>query len=194
MLDRLNPRRILKGVFAGLRRRSRAGEERADVGARLVLFGVPIAVAAMLVWTQTMINEPEVALAAGALLVGALLAGFSQVAGWREKILERGRAVDAVRVKALNEAGALILMSIHVSVLASAAVFAVALIRLDDAPDWLYWLAVCLSSVGPAALTYVALSLVFVANLLWDGFTNEQTDAERESLSSFNGANDDDDQ
>lgn len=185
MLDRLNPHRVLGGVFAGLRRRSRTGNESADVGARLVLFGVPIIVAATLVWTQTIINEPEVVLAAAALLVGALLAGFSQVAGWREKIFARGRSVDSVRVKALNEAGALILMSIHVSVLASAAVFGVALVELEKAPNWLYWVAVCLSSIGPAALAYVALSLVFVANLLWDGFTNEQSDAERESLTDF---------
>jgi len=75
--------------------------------------------------------------------------------------------------------------SIHVSVLASAAVFGVALVELEKAPNWLYWVAVCLSSIGPAALAYVALSLVFVANLLWDGFTNEQSDAERESLTDF---------
>lgn len=186
MLDRLNPRRVLAGVLAGLRRRSRDDDEKPDVGARLVLFGLPLAVAVALVCVRVVINEPEIMLAGVALLVGALLAGFSQVAGWRERILQRGRSVDKVRVKALNEAGALILMSIHVSVLASATVFCVALIEMRETPEWVNWIVVCLSSVGPAALTYVALSLVFVANLLWDGFTNEQTDIEREGLEDFN--------
>lgn len=186
MLDRVNPSRVLSGVLAGLRRRSHADKEKPDVGARLVLFGVPLAVAAALICAQVIIDEPEVVLAAAALLIGALLAGFSQVAGWRERILERGRGVDKVRVKSLNEAGALILMSIHVSVLASAAVFGVALIELPTDSRWLQWLAIVLSSIGPAALTYVALSLVFVANLLWDGFNNEQTDIERDQLKDFN--------
>lgn len=187
MLERLNPHRVLTGVLSGLRRRSHAEAERADVGARLVLFGVPLAVAVALVCAQAIINEPEIILAAAALLVGALLAGFSQVAGWRERILERGRSVDKLRVKALNEAGALILMSIHVSVLAAAAVFGVSLISFDPetGPNWLRWVTIVLSSIGPAALVYVALSLVFVANLLWDGFTNEQNDIERESLEDF---------
>lgn len=186
MLDRFNPSRVLKGVLLGLRKRSHSDQEKPDVGARLVLFGAPVIVAAALICTKTVIDEPEIMLAAAALLIGALLAGFSQVAGWREKVLERGRAIDKVRVKALNEAGALILLSIHVSVLASAAVFGVALITLPSESGWLTWLAVVLSSIGPAALTYVALSLVFVANLLWDGFSNEQTDFERDQLQEFN--------
>lgn len=185
MLDRFNPRSLLEGVLTGLRDRSR-DDERPDIFARLVLFGTPVVVAAALIWTQTLINEPEVVLAAAALLVGALLAGFSQVATWRERILERHRSVDRNRVKSLNEAGALILMSIHVSVLASAAVFGVTLIDTETAPDWLKLVAVVLSSVGPAALTFVALSLVFVANRLWDGFTEQQADSERDALKDFN--------
>lgn len=190
MLDRFNPSRLVKGALNGLSRRTHDGKERPDFAARAVLVGVPLAVAIALVSTQMVINEPEVILAAAALLVGALLAGFSQVAGWRERILERGRAVDKVRVRSLNEAGALILLSIHVTVFAAASVFGVALISLPTENDWVRGVAVILSSVGPAALTYVALSLVFVANLLWDGFTNEQADIERDQLKSFNSDGD----
>jgi hypothetical protein len=186
LLDRLNPGRVLSGVLSGLRKRSLTGPEKPDIGARLVLFGLPVLVVAGLIWSQIIISDAEVVLAAAALLVGALLAGFSQVAGWREKILDRGRAVDAVRVRALNEAGALILMSIHVSVFASVAVFTVAIIDVDQAtPEWLRWVAIVMSSLGPAALTYVALSLVFVANLLWDGFVNDESDSRRDQLPDF---------
>ena len=185
MLDRLNPSRILTGVLAALRLRSTTGVEKPDIGARLVLFGLPLVVAVALIWSQTIIADAGVVLAAAALLVGALLAGFAQVAGWREKILERRRSIDRIRINALNEAGALILMSIHVSVLASVAVFGVAMIDPRHANEWVRWAAIVLSSVGPAALTYVALSLVFVANLLWDGFVNDQSDLERDALADF---------
>ncbi|MGH3651675.1 hypothetical protein [Glutamicibacter sp.] len=186
MLDRISPRRVLKGVFSGLKKRSADDEEKADIFTRIVLFGLPLAVAGALIWAQIVINEPEIMLAAVALLVGALLAGFSQVASWRERILERGRKIDAVRVKSLNEAGALILMSIHSSVLASITVFCVALLEKEESPsEWIHWLVVVLSSIGPAALAYVALSLVVVANLLWDGFTNEQADMQRRNLKDF---------
>jgi hypothetical protein len=40
-------------------------------------------------------------------------------------------------------------------------------------------------------VTYVALSLVFVANRLWDGFTGEQDDIERENHRDFNAEGDD---
>lgn len=185
MLDRLNPGSVLAGVLAGLRRRSPEGEEKADVGARIVLFGVPVFVSIALIWSQTIVANADVVLAAAALLVGALLAGFSQIAAWREKILDRHRTVDVVRVRALNEAGALVLMSIHVTVLASIAVFIVSLVEVKHLDAWVRWVTIVLSSVGPAALTYVALSLVFVANLLWDGFTNDQSDSEREGLPDF---------
>ena len=185
MLDRISPRRVLIGVLSGLRHRTDAGVEPPDIAARMVLFGMPLVVAGLLVWTETIIADAEVVLAAAALLVGALLAGFSQIAGWREKVLERGRSVDAIRVRALNEAGALILMSVHVSVLASLAVFLVALIDLEHADTWLRWITVVLSSVAPAALAYVAISLIFVAILLWDGFINDQTDLQRDNLTEF---------
>ncbi|GEB21949.1 hypothetical protein [Brevibacterium aurantiacum] len=187
MLNRFNPGRVIAGVFAGLRRRSQTGDEKFDVVAFLVLFGLPVAVAVLLICARVAIDEPEIWLAAAALLVGALLAGFSQVAGWRERILERGRSVDQVRVRALNEAGALILMCIHVSVLGSASLLCVALIEMKDHAGWVDWIAVGLSSIGPASLAYIALSLCLVVNLLWDGFTNEQEDSERENLEDFDG-------
>ncbi|MFT2712338.1 hypothetical protein [Clavibacter sp. Sh2126] len=186
MLDRIAPRGLIKGVLSGLRKRSRFEPEKADIGARLALFGLPCAVAAALILTRTILVNAEVILAAAALLVGALLAGFAQVAGWREKVLGRRGTGSQIRVRALNEAGALILMSIHVSVLAAVAVFCVALLNLEDAAEWLRWVAILLSSIGPAALTYVAISLVIVANLLWDGFENEQTDVEKEKRAKVN--------
>lgn len=76
MLDRLNPHRVLGGVFAGLRRRSRTGNESADVGARLVLFGVPLIVAA----TLSCGREPlSTSLRSFLLLLRYLLARFWRV-------------------------------------------------------------------------------------------------------------------
>lgn len=185
MLDRLNPGSLFRGVLAGLRKRSHNADEKPDILARVVLFGVPAAVAVVVVATQTVIDKAEVALAAAALLVGALLAGFSQVASWRERVLARRPGGSAVRVRAMNEAGALILFSIHVSVLAAVAVFIVTLVGTPAVENPARWLVIIVGSIGPAALTYVALSLVFVANLLWDAFTNEEEDVQQESLPRF---------
>lgn len=185
MLDRLSPRSIFRGVLDGLKKRSRNENEKNDVWARLILFGVPVLVAGAVIATQTIVDKAEVALAAAALLVGALLAGFSQVASWRERVLARSTNRNSVRVRALNEAGALILFSIHVSVIASVAVFIVTLVGTPEPGTAARWFVVILGSVGPAALAYVALSLVFVANLLWDAFVNDQEDVEQENLPEF---------
>lgn len=185
MLDRFNPRPVLRGVLAGLSRRSSNDDERPDWGARFALFGIPTVVAGVLIASQTIVDEAEIMLAAAALLVGALLAGFAQVAAWRERILARGRKVDAVRVRALNEAGALILMSIHVSVFAAVAVFFLALMDTKNITPPQSWVAVVLGAAGPSALAYVAMSLVFVANLLWDGFVNEEADSARDNIPDF---------
>lgn len=185
MLDRLSPRSIFRGVLDGLKKRSRNEAEKNDVWARLILFGVPVLVAVAVVATQTVVDKAEVALAAAALLVGALLAGFSQVASWRERVLARSKNRNSVRVRALNEAGALILFSIHVSVIASVAVFIVTLVGTPEPGTVARWCVIVLGSVGPAALAYVALSLVFVANLLWDAFVNDQEDVEQENLPEF---------
>lgn len=192
MLDRLNSGSLFKGVLRGLRHRAKDGDavEKADILARIILFGVPAAIVTLLTITSTVVDEVDAALAAAALLVGALLAGFSQVASWRERILARNGDRNSVRVKALNEAGALILFSIHVSVLAAVAVFVVTLLDASAFEGlWKYALA-ALSSIGPASLAYVALSLVFVANLLWDAFLNEEKDTVDDRLEEFDsGAN-----
>lgn len=185
MFDRLSPRTIFRGVLDGLRKRSATEPEKADRWARLVLFGVPLLVAVAVIATQTIVDDIDVALAAAALLVGALLAGFSQVASWRERVLARAKSKNSVRVRALNEAGALILFSIHVSVLASVAVFVVSMIGKPSEDSLAWWPVIVLGSVGPAALAYIALSLVFVANLLWDAFVNDEEDVEQENLPEF---------
>lgn len=185
MLERLDPRPILKGVVSGLRRRSSHAVEKPDWAARIILFGIPALTAALLIYHQTVIDAAEVVLAGAAILVGALLAGFSQIATWRERVLARGRKVDRIRVRALNEAGALVLMSVHVSVVASVGVFVLAVMDLDHLIGFEKGVAVVLSAIAPASLAYVAISLVFVANLLWDGFENEQEDVRRDGLEDF---------
>ncbi len=181
MSERLDPGPLIRGLLEGLRKRRQSGDESSDLRARLVLFGFPIAVGVAVGSFQVVFSAADQFLAACALLAGALLTAFAQVASWRERILSRHRSVDQVDVRALNEAAAHILVSLLVSVVATIAVFILANLDLRCPSLATHVVSCALSAVGAAALTYIAISLLIVVNLLWDALVNEQREAEREA-------------
>lgn len=181
MSERLDPRPLMQGLLDGLRKRRLSGNEPVDHAARWILFGTPIAVGLLVGGFQVVFTQADQLLAACALLAGALLTGFAQVASWRERILARQREVDEVDVRALSEAAAHILVSLLVSVAAAVSVFALANLDLNCPPLGVHIWSCILSGLSAASLTYVAISLVMVVNLLWDALQNEQREAKREA-------------
>ncbi len=182
MAERFDVSPLIAGLLSGLRKRRSSGDETADWPARLALFGIPLVAAGLVLALSVELDSADQFLAAAAILAGALIAAFSQVASWREQLLRRRRRVDGVRVRALTEAAAHILVSILVSVAGSVAVFIAANIELHCAPLPVHVAARVLSAVIVACFTYIGLSLIIVTNLLWDALTAEEDDARRDSL------------
>lgn len=180
MASRLNPQKLFQGVLAGLRhRREDIAAEKPDWVTRIVLVAVPILVGGGMIWLRFEVQAPDQLLAGAALLAGALLTGFSQVAAWRERILTRD---EQARTRALNEAAAHILFSLLAAVFIMTLVVLLVVIPGCGLPDWVSGLRIWLGAVAVAALAYVGLTLLIVSNLLWDAFNFEQEDAERENL------------
>lgn len=180
MVERFNPGPLIRGLFEGLRLRRNSPEEPDDRWARLILFMVPPTTGAVLVTARVELPAADQLLAASALLVGALLAGFAQVASWRERILVRHRRVDIVDVRALNEAAAHILISLLVSTVGSIAMFVLSNLDLKSSSTVVHGFAQAASALSASAFTYVALSLFIVTNLLWDAYMNEEREIRRE--------------
>src|SRR5690606_33881385 len=141
--------------------------------------GLPLLICAALVIFQVTLHGSEELLAGLALAAGALLTGFAQVAGWRERLLSRDLSVNALRIRALNEAVTNLLVSLVASLLATLGVIVLSNLDLQEPPMWLHWLGVSVSGVVGALLAFVGLSLVIVVNLLWDAYTDEGHDARR---------------
>lgn len=171
MAGRFDLRPLIQGVREGLRRRRASGPEPADWGARRVLLIAPGIVLVASIAVGGGVSAADPLLAGTALLIGGLLAAFSQLASWRERLLARERKVDRRRIRALDEAGAHILWAVVVSV--GATVDLVILANLDVTNESPLWLAIAgrvLGAVGAAVFAYLALTLVLVTNLLWDAY------------------------
>ncbi|GAA3326064.1 hypothetical protein GCM10017711_24360 [Paeniglutamicibacter sulfureus] len=180
MASRLNPMQLIRGVREGLRHREEnAAAEKPDWTTRIVLLSIPILVAGGMIWFGLGVQSPDQLLAGAALLAGALLTGFSQVAAWRERILMRD---EQARTRALDEAAAHILLSLVAGVAITVLVVSLVVIPSEDIPAWVEQIRVVLGAISVAVLSYVGLTLLIVANLLWDAFQFEKQDAERENL------------
>lgn len=172
MPGRFDLRPLIRGVRQGLRKRRDTGPEAADIRARAVLIGLPLATAAVCAVSGLVLPKADQLIAGAALLVGALFAAFTQIAAWRDRILARGNATDAVDLRALSEAGAHILLTVVISLLATADLVVLANLDVEqENPDLILLIATrALSSLGAGAFTYMTLSLYVVVNLLWDAY------------------------
>jgi hypothetical protein len=169
---RFDLRPLVRGVGQGLRKRRDIGPEAADVKARAVLVGLPLATAATCAIIGFVLPKADQLIAGAALLVGALFAAFTQVAAWRDRIAARKNATDAVDLRALSEAGAHILLTVVISLLATADLVVLANLDVEEKnPDlFLSITTIALSALGVGAFTYMTLSLYMVVNLLWDAY------------------------
>lgn len=182
MPGRLDPRPLVRDLLQGLRLREHAEPEPPDVVTRIVLWGTPIIVGIAIGVCDLQLRDIGQLLSAVALFLGVLVAAFTQVASWRERILSRGRRIDDIDVRSLNEAGAHILISV-LAALAIATLILV-LINLPSGHNliWLQVIARFLRGCCAAGFTYMGLTLVVVVNLLRDAYLNEEREARRERL------------
>lgn len=180
MASRLDPIPLFHGVIDGLRHRNDdKGEEKPDWVTRLTLAVIPLSIAILMVAFRLSIAHPDQLLAGAALLSGALLTGFSQVAAWRERILLRD---EQARIRALDEAGAHILSGLLATILITALVVTLTVLPDKCIPEVLTWIRLGIGAIAIGLLTYVGITLFIVTNLLWDAFKAEHEDARRESL------------
>jgi len=138
-----------------------------------VLIVVPIVVFIAALALGLELVKADQLLAGTALLVGGLLTTFSQVATWRERLLARERKVEAIHIRALNEAAAHILVSVLFAGFTAALLIVLANIdtNMALAHPALRWLVRILSALSVACFSYMALTLIIVVNLLWDAFS-----------------------
>lgn len=177
MSERFDVRPLIRGLRKGLRkRRADVHNEVTDVWSRIVLFGIPALILVLMIVFRVELIHADQLLAGAALLSAALIGAFAQIVSWRERILVRNREVERVKVRALNEAGAHVLVSLVMSVLVTVAVFVLANLNAYGAPLYVHIIAWVLSGISAASFAYVALSLIIVANLLWDAFEREEQD------------------
>lgn len=177
MPERFDVRPLIRGLLSGLqKRRVNEDDEVADLKTRVILFGMPAAVLVGLIGFRVELTRSDQILAGAAVLVGALIAAFTQVVSWRERILMRNRETERVKVRALNEAGGHILVSLVTSVGLIITVFVLANLNLQSSELYVHIIGWILSGLSASFLTYIALSLVIVTNLLWDAFKREEQD------------------
>lgn len=172
MSRRFDLRPLLSGVVQGLRKRRPIGDEPADVRTRRILIVTPLVAAALIAGFRVELTGADQMLAGMALLIGALVVSFSQVASWRERLLERDRKVDQMSIRSLDEAAAHILFGVVLAGVATAAFGTLANIHLgiNDPGVVRTVAAVALSAVGVAIYVYILLTLVITVNLLWDAY------------------------
>lgn len=162
---------LLEGVGAGLRKRRHQGDEPVDRKTRTVLLGVPLVAAVVAISFRTVLSSADQLLAGVALFSGALLTAFAQIASWRERVLDRARGVDGVKLRALDEAAAQILFCVLVAMVATASMAVLANLEItDNSPAAVIIIARALSALGIALFTYLVLAMTIVVNLLWDAY------------------------
>jgi hypothetical protein len=169
---------LFGGVASGLRHRRASGPEPADRLTRAVLVGIPVVVAVSTALGGVVLPVPEQLLAGVSLLVGALFAGFTQVAAWRDRLEDRRVATDRVRIRALREAGAHILASVVAGGAAAVITIALACLPETHGNRLIQILEQAFSSFAFGVLSYLSLTILIVVNLLWDAFDSPSGSAE----------------
>lgn len=191
--DRFSQRPLADALRAGLRVRKRGDgkDEEPDRLAIAILVGAPVLVFIVTVALQLRLPNSDLLLAAAALLVGALLTAFTQIATWRERLVASGLETVSVRIRALDEAAALVLSGLLVAVACAVAVLLVGVVSSAHMPSYLGWIGgqtleilrsvrdwieIALTAVAGAVFGYIVVSIVIVTGLLLDAYTESKSD------------------
>lgn len=183
--DRFSPIAVFVAHFKALSNRHYTGNDeprsKSDLVAVVVLYVLPVAVG---LWTGLCLNvkltAPSDLLAGISLLTGGLLAFFTQVASWRDRLSARRSShehADAARRDGLDESVAHILVAIY------AAVVLVVLLAVASnvantpsgskggAPEVNTPLSALIIGFG----SYLLLLLLIVLPALWDSYSTHNS-------------------
>lgn len=163
MSTRLDPRPLFNALTNGIRLRRNIGEEPEDRFTKLFLFGLPIGVFFASIVAGLKLPAADQVIAGAALFIGAMLAGFSQLAAWRERLTTRNLKIDGAKMRMLDEAIAHVL----VSALAAAWLTGALVVAANSHYGWVN---VLMSSIAASTMVYLGVSLLVVVNLLWDAY------------------------
>lgn len=171
MLGRFGLGSLATGLKDGLRKRRKVGEEKPDRLTRTLLLLLPLLSVGLGVSFDWTIDVPQDLLAGIALLIGAELAAFTQLAAWRERLNQRNLGKEVVRRRALDEAVAHVLVSTLVATLTAALLVSISVLGVDESSgEVTLWSARVISAAVLGLLTYLGLTLWIVVNLLWDAY------------------------
>jgi hypothetical protein len=191
LAGRLNVGPLLSGLIVGLRKRREGADgtvtESPDWGTWAALVVLPIGAGFLMFHFRVRLENADQFLAGAALLAGALLTGFSQIASWRERVLERDADTNASRVRSLNEAAAHVLVAVLGALVVTGGVIALAILDFSSPEFWMRASIVGLGALVAAVVTHIALTVVIVVNLLWDAFEREKIDAAKKKRPELKG-------
>lgn len=160
MSARLDVRPLACALLDGLRHRAQIGQERQDGATKYLLFGIPTAIFCVSLSAGLRLTGANDLIAGTAVLIGALLVGFSQLASWRERLTARNARIDGAEMRMLDEAVAHVLVATLASGVLSSA------IAIGSNASWPPAIVIA-SSLAASITAYLALSLLIVVNLLW---------------------------
>jgi hypothetical protein len=175
---------LFRGVVDGLRKRRSSGEEPADLRARAVLLGVPVAAGIVVGFSGTTLPAADQFLAAAALFLGALLTVFGQVVTWRDRLAQRLVRTDRLDERALDEAAAHILLAVLITLITAIALVVRANLGENPCEGAVNVVARACAVVATAGMTYLVLIIWLVTNLLWDAYSKSRSWPQEDGSSS----------
>lgn len=170
MPGRFDLRPLRKQLLDGLRHRATVGVELPDMFVRTMLWWVPLGAASCTYVFGVILSAADQLLAGFALLVGASLAAFAQLASWRERFTERNLRTEAIPAKAIDEAVAHVLFTVVAAVAGTILTAVLANLQIEGASAAVLEVARVLSALSVAVGAYLVLTLVIVVNLLSDAY------------------------
>lgn len=170
MFDRFNFAPVFLGHWRGLTRDTDEGTVP-DWGARSILLGVPIIVAALMAWFHVELASPAVLLTAVSLLAGASLSVFAQLSSLRLKLTEWFDEDDTSRdldKDSLDESVAHLMAAALTCVIAAVVI----VIGMTTADRDTTTLSGPIAYLAGALTTYVGLIFVMLIPRLYYAYVN----------------------
>ncbi|TKR27166.1 hypothetical protein FA014_02070 [Cellulomonas hominis] len=153
-----------------------------------MLLVVPLVAAAAVVWQQFGLGSTGAVTSGLALLGGALLAAFPQLAAWRSRLSQRVEfkaTTERPARESVDEAVAHVLWSALLSVLgavlAAAVENSVPTGEQIEAAGVPYWTWIAMGAALVALSTYLVLTFVVIVNLLWSAYRRASKDEDEEA-------------
>lgn len=179
--DRFNPFPLVASSFTSLKKRHRnEALEKPDWVARLVVALIPLTGAigaGYAAWNSQFAVPADKLLAGVAVLAGALVASFTQVAGWRER-LTMTPGVEDYELRRLDETAAHTLAGAAAGLVASVLLMAVTLVPRPAVHEWEFWrgLYSLLSGLTVFVTAYSGVLTLVSIPIIWGVYQQQHED------------------